>query len=192
MSDFAMSGMVLVSRNWDLALALWTGRFEPLFCHENMFISACVHLCNQADNQEQSKTNSWSTQHSYRSKKRQGQWHGKLSVYNMLSWCLLNPINAKPCQAVQEHPSRTVVSINYFILHECLVTLSVCFLIFLIPFVPRVLGKGDSHRLQMSAGMQVCCIACSLPLAGNRQICTFREDQPHHLQNCGAARLGLK
>lgn len=96
---------------------------------------------------------------------------------------MLNPIDAKPCQAIQNFHHALWSRSNILILHEfamfknVIMTLSVCFLIFLIPFVPRVLGKGDSHRLQMSAAMQVCCIACSLPLAGNRQICTFREDR---------------
>ena len=71
-------------------------------------------------------------------------------------------------------------------------TLSVCFLIFLVPFVPRVLVKGNSHRLQMTAAIQVCCIACSFALAGNRQIRTFRENQPHHLQNVWCCQAGTE
>lgn len=78
---------------------------------------------------------------------------------------MLNPIDAKPCQAIQNFHHELWSRSNILILHEfamfknVIMTLSVCFLIFLIPFVPRVLGKGDSHRLQ-----QCRCAASPVPL----------------------------
>ena len=136
-----------------------------------------------------------------RKKKQRGKANGTESYhgYKQLSWCLLNPIDAKPCEAIQEHPSRTAVSwSNIVILHNFAMFENVkwlwvyvswysWFLLF-HEFLSRVTVTGCRWLQQYR------CAASPVPLHWQETGKFARSGKTSHIifKICGAARLGLK